>query len=260
MSSSSDLTGWAPLDTGARVSQASASATRVLGADASEHAGLAPMSTPELRHGEWTRHGSASVLGDRVTETLLGGLAEQTRAAATAQGYAVGWAQAQREARSRGEEAEAQRREAAAAAERRREGEHRAAVDALAAAAVQVRATLGELSARIEQQGTDLAWAVVEELLDHQLLVEGGSAVIQRVLDVLPPGPLATVRLHPGVVATAAARDLEQRGILVRADATLAPADALVEYDAGVVDLRLDRARARIREALGIEQPGTVHP
>lgn len=219
---------------------------------AAEDAPVAAMPTPELRHGTWTRHGGTAVLGDRVTESLLGRLAEEARAAATAQGYATGWAEGRREAATRAEEESAVRRTAAAEAERRREDEHRAALAALTDAAAQVRATLSDLAAAVEEQGTDLAWAVLTELLGHQLSVEGGSAVIQRVLRVLPTGPIATVRLHPSVAATTAADDLSTRGVQVRADATLGPADALVEYDGGVVDLRIDSARDRIREALGV--------
>lgn len=214
---------------------------------------LRAMPTPELRTGEWTRHGGSSVLGDTVTESVLGGLAAEARAAATAQGYAVGWAQGRRAAAAEADRRAEERRAAEQEQERRRDGEHADALAALAAAADQVRGVLDDLAARLEEQGTDLAWAVVTELLGHELRIEGGADVVRRVLRVLPPSPVATVRLHPDVAATAAADDLVARGLTVRPDPTLGVADALVEHDDSVVDLRIDAARERIREALGME-------
>ena len=52
----------------------------------------APVAHPELRVGNWTRLGGSTVLGDQVTESMLDVLAERTRDAARAQGYATGWA------------------------------------------------------------------------------------------------------------------------------------------------------------------------
>ena len=71
---------------------------RCCGSSASSATGLA---TPELRSGDWTRLGGATVLGDAVTERTLSSLAESTRAAARAQGYAEGWAQGRAPRRTR---------------------------------------------------------------------------------------------------------------------------------------------------------------
>ena len=59
---------------------------------------VTPLSTPDLSAGAWTRLGRPGVRGDAVTEETLSTLADRTRAAAHAQGYAVGWAQGMREA------------------------------------------------------------------------------------------------------------------------------------------------------------------
>ena len=99
---------------------------------------LAPLATPELRTGVWTRFGTSSVLGDAVTEETLSALAETTRTAARSQGYAVGWAEGRRAAR---DEADAAARAAEAArreAEDARAREHAAAVAALELAAARL--------------------------------------------------------------------------------------------------------------------------
>lgn len=206
---------------------------------------------PELRVGRWTRLGGESVLGDAVTESLLGGIAAEARDAARAQGYAVGWAEGRRAA-AEAAAAEAEERAVVHAADSvRREEEHRAAVEALALAAEQVRATLGDLAAAIEEQASDLAWAVTSELVGHAVLTIDGPGVVARVLQVLPAVPVGRVRLHPSVVSSPAVTTLAERGLEVVADPELGPADALVEApDGSVTDLRVDEAMARVREVL----------
>jgi hypothetical protein len=56
--------------------------------------------------------------------------------------------------------------------------------------------------------------------------------------------------MHPDIAAGAAAVELEELGLKVVADATLARADALVGFDGSVIDLRVDSALERVREAL----------
>ncbi|HEY9562838.1 MAG TPA: hypothetical protein VIR30_03615, partial [Nocardioides sp.] len=56
------------------------------------------LPAPDLRAGEWTRFGSGNARGDAVTENTLAALADSTRDAARAQGYAVGWAEGRRRA------------------------------------------------------------------------------------------------------------------------------------------------------------------
>ncbi|TWG98622.1 flagellar assembly protein FliH [Nocardioides sp. J9] len=209
------------------------------------------VSTPELRVGNWTRLGGSSVLGDPVTESLLEGLATKAREAAQAQGYAVGWAEGRRAAAEQAAAEEAERTARHAAAEQRREAEHRAAVEALGRAAEQVRGLLGDLAGAIEEQASDLASAVVAEVLGAAVAATTPADVVARALQVLPAAPVGRVRLHPSVVGDAAARDLADRGLEVVADPSLGRADALVESpDGSVTDLRVDEALARVREAL----------
>ena len=119
-----------------------------------EGAVLAPLATPELRTGVWTRFGANSVLGDAVTEETLSALAESTRTAARSQGYAVGWAEGRRAAREQAdavaEATEAARREA----EDVRAREHAAAVAALELAAARLHEAVDGLCATVEHQAS----------------------------------------------------------------------------------------------------------
>jgi flagellar assembly protein FliH len=211
---------------------------------------VAALPTPELRTGVWTRHGDANLLGDPVAESLLGEVATAARAAAEAQGYAVGWAQGRREAAAEARRTAAEVAARQAEAEARREAEHAEAMLALARAADEVHGLLGSMCARVEERATDLAWTLVEELVGREVSVVTSADVVRRVLRLLPPGILATVRMHPDIAAGAAAVELEELGLKVVADASLARADALVSYDGAVIDLRVGSALERVREAL----------
>lgn len=208
---------------------------------------LTPLVTPELRTGEWTRFGSERVLGDAVTEQALSALAETTRAAARAQGYSVGWAEGQRHARDQAAAEAVRLEELRLATEAARQAEHAAAVSALAAAAAELRAATAEVCARIESQASELAWELTRTLVGHELAA-GRVDVVRRVLDLLPEEPVVTVRLHPEDLA--GAEELTEHGVALRADHGLRRGDALVEAAEAVLDLRLDTALERVREAL----------
>lgn len=211
----------------------------------------APVARPELRVGNWTRLGGSAVLGDQVTESMLDVLAERTRSAAQAQGYAVGWAEGRRAAAEQAAREEAERAARHAAAEARRVAEHREAVDALGRAAEQVRGLLDGLATAIEEQASDLAFALTAEVLGARAGSATGPEVVARVLQVLPAVPVGRVRLHPSLAADDAVRALTGRGLEVVADAGLSRADALVESpDGSVTDLRVGEAMERVREVL----------
>lgn len=207
---------------------------------------------PDLRVGQWTRLGGDAVLGDRVTESLLAGVAAEARDAARAQGYAVGWAEGRRTAAAEATEDAARRATIHAANEARRDAEHRAALEALGRAAEDVRSTLDALAAAIEDQTTDLALALVAELIGHAAAQATPAEVVARVLRVLPAVPVGRVHLHPSICDSAAVADLADRGLSIIPNATLDRADALVETDEGsVTDLRIADAMTRVREVLG---------
>ena len=226
----------------------SSSEPRVLRAD---QAGSAyAMRTPDLRGGNWTRLGSGAVLGDVATEDTLSAIAERTRASAEAQGFAVGWAKGVREAQASEQAARSEREERELQAIARREREHAVAVAALQEAAAGFEEARTSLMSRLSEQAADLALAVTAEVLGHRASEQTPADVVRRALDVLPEGPgAATLRLHPSVANHAIDAGLPP-GVSVSADPTLSPADALVELPDHVVDLRVDRAVARVREAL----------
>lgn len=211
-----------------------------------------PTPSPDLRTGTWTRLGQSSVLGDDVTEHFLNGLAEQTRTAARAQGYAVGWAQGRREAQ---EEATGQAQHAARQQRHdtdRREAEHRTALAALVLAAEQLREAAGQVCAQLADDATELSLAVTHEVLGRELLLaaDPGADAVRRALGVLPTGHPVRVRLHPEALDSATVSDLAERGVEVVADHALSAGEALVETDEAVIDLRISTALERLAEVL----------
>jgi flagellar assembly protein FliH len=222
-------------DAGQQVIRAAAEAERVTG--------LATLPTPDLPAAGWTDV-------NELARTVLGEVAERATAEAHAQGYAVGWARGRRDAKAAADAAAVAAEEARLEAEERREAEHRAAVAALRQAAEQVTAALAGLRDRIGEQGTGLALAITETLVGHEVSGLTDADVVRRALAVAPGTPLATVRLHPTVAASPAAGELAEAGLRVVADPSLGRADALVEADGAVTDLRISTALARLREAL----------
>jgi len=185
-----------------------------------------------------------------LARTVLGEVAERARTEAEAQGYAVGWARGRRDAAAAAATEAAQAAEAAAAAEARREAEHRAAVAALESAAAQVRDALAGLQDEIAAQGTDLALALTETLLARELSTVTDADVVRRVL-AASPAPAAKVRLHPLVAGSVDAKVLADAGLVVMPDPALGTADAVVEADGAVTDLRIATAVERLRDVLG---------
>lgn len=205
------------------------------------------LSLPELRDGQWTRLGTHSVLGDRATEGLLGDLAESTRRAAKAQGYAVGWAEGRRAAEESARVAATVAGEQLDADRRRHEVEHQEALQALQTLAVELRAATAEACSTVDGQAALLALELTRELVGGTA-AESGSRAVERVRGLMPEHPLIRARLHPDVAATA--ESLTDAGVQVIADPALGRADAVAETEVGVWDLRIDTALERLREAL----------
>lgn len=218
----------------------------------------APRPAGDLRSGTWTRLGGNSVLGDKVTESLLQGVAEETRAAARAQGYAVGWSEGRRAG-----EAQA-RTEAERAAQERlvvqanHDAEHQQAVAALRRAARQLQDTLAQVSAAVEGHAVGTALELAEAVLGREVALATDPALdaVRRALALMPAQHVVTLRLHPldlGTLDAAALTELtEASGHTVRLvdDASLGRGDAVAESDTCVVDASVDAALGRVREVL----------
>lgn len=216
------------------------------------HTSAAVLGTPELGSGEWTRFGPASVLGDAVTEGALAGMVEDARAAARSQGYAVGWAQGRREAAAEAELAARARDEEHAQERRRWAARQQTALDALQRAAEQLARATEEAQALVHAQATALARELTELMVGHELRATPDTAadVVARVLAAGPADRPFVVRLHPDAADSTAVAALAEHGVRVVPEPGLAPADAVVEVDDHVLDLRLGSALDRVREVL----------
>jgi len=210
------------------------------------------LATPQLRSGSWTRLGDVAVLGDAVTEQTLSALAESTRGAARAQGYAVGWAEGRRAAEAEARiEAEAvaeqvQRADAARAAE------HSAAVAALREAATLLMDFAGEAREAVAAQAVELATELTETILGCTLAAtdDTGALAVRRAVTASGNEPLTRLWLNPADLPSDSVAALREAGVQVLADASLSRGDALAELDDHVLDLRVATAMERVRVAL----------
>jgi flagellar assembly protein FliH len=210
------------------------------------------LDAPELRSGEWTRFGPASLLGDETTESAVSTLVEDARAAARSQGYAVGWAEGRREAAAEATLATRARDREVADERRRWATRQETAIAALQQAAAGLARLSDETQARVQTQAIELARELTEIMVGHELRSspDNSADVVARVLAACPADRPFVVRLHPEVVDSAAAHALPASGVRVVSDAGLDPADAVVELDGQILDLRLRSALDRIREVL----------
>lgn len=214
----------------------------------------------ELRSGRWTRLGSDAVRGDAATEASLHDLAERTRAAARAEGYAVGWAEGRRRALADAAAAEQERTA-------RREREHAAALaaqrDALAALADAVRHledAAEDARAQVAGHSIELALQIAEAVLGREIAVaaDPGADALVRAFTALgtpvgEPVP-ATVRLHPDDRAALDAATLAElvgdQPVTVVSDSSLQRGDAVVATDSRTVDATVAAALDRVRAEL----------
>lgn len=207
----------------------------------------------DLRRGTWTRMGGSTVLGDAVTEATLTGVAESVRAAARAQGYAVGWAEGRRAAE------ESARADAERAADRRAEAdaqravEHDRAVAALRAAAQRLDERAGEVCAAVEARALEIALTLAEAVVGREVALGDSADAVRRALSLVPAGATVTVRLHPldrAGLDTSALAEPGSHCLTLRDDPAMTRGDAVAETETGVVDAGVAAALDRVREVL----------
>jgi len=207
----------------------------------------------DLRDGVWTRFGAGSVLGDAATESTLVGLAERSRAAARAQGFASGWAEGLRASAARTAEThEAQVRVFDEHATTFLAAQH-SALSAVETAARRCAEVSDALQRELGEAALDLALQLVEAVLGRELATatDPGADALRRALVAVPVDVPLVARLHPADLAALDRGTVGDRAVTLVADPTVARGDALVETDSGVVDATVSGALARVREVLG---------
>lgn len=214
----------------------------------SETVGDAPAGG-DLRTGSWTRLWQGSVVGDPVTESVLGPLAERTRAAARAEGYAAGWAEGRRVVAAAAERETAERRAElddmrAVAAERQD-----LLLAALGAAVSRAGAELADRQADLGVAAVDLALELVETFLGRELELarEPGLDAVRRAVAAVETDVRIVVRLHPDDLATLHAGVSVDPRVTLLADPGLTRGDAVAETEDQVVDATVAAALARVR-------------
>jgi flagellar assembly protein FliH len=215
-------------------------------------------TTVDLRGGEWTRFGTSRVRGDRVTEATLRGLAEQSRAAARAQGFAAGWAEGRRDATARTASTHDELVRAFEEQSQRAVVAQQFAVQTLLAAAARFEEVTRAREAELAHQAVELGLQIAEAVVGRELeaVDDPAAEALHRALVSVPAEVAVTVRLHPADLATldevgVAETALRGRTVSYVGDGSLSRGDAVVETESGVVDAGLRTALTRVREVLG---------
>jgi len=212
----------------------------------------APRPVADLRTGRWTRLGGTGVLGDAVTEAALSDLAERTRDAARAQGYAAGWAEGYRVARANAEEAT--RAAAATDAEERArwKTDLDLALGALLHAVQRLDRTFQERTAELTARAHELALAIAGAVLDREVHLSEttGADALRRALSPLDRDSTVTVRMHPDDIALLDPTALRNGSVHLVHDVTLQRGDAVATTEDTIVDATIATALDRVREVL----------
>jgi flagellar assembly protein FliH len=210
-------------------------------------------ATHDLRDGAWTRFGGARVLGDRVTEATLRGVAERSHQAARAQGFAAGWAEGQRASLTRSSAAAEQQLLELQEGTRRAVARQESAASALAEAARRCDETARALQTELTDRAVDLALEIAAAVLGREvtLAVDPGADAVRRAVAGVPVDVPLVVRLNPEDLAALDQAVLAGRPATLVADPRVSRGDAVVETENGWVDADIAGSLARVREVLG---------
>jgi flagellar assembly protein FliH len=197
-------------------------------------------------------------LADPTLERAFADVANEVRAAARAEGYAIGWAAGVRDATEHVNETA-----------RTTESVRQSAADAQVQAVRRALQALAQATQSLENRAVtpanelrdavlQAAVELTETLLGRELAVaaEPGMDALRRALDLLPTGRPVSVRLHPADAS--AVRDALAamspgelgRDVVVVADPSIEPGGCIADCDATRVDAQLSTALARVRQVL----------
>tara|TARA_B100000678_G_scaffold111637_1_gene93362 strand:+ start:1650 stop:2348 length:699 start_codon:yes stop_codon:yes gene_type:complete len=134
------------------------------------------------------------------------------------------------------------------------------ALDALQASLDEVAEQSAEIRVQAEADAIHVALAAAEALAGHAIAQEPGGAVddaIGRALSQVARGQEIEVRVHPDLVedietriAQRQSQDRRRLGLLVHADDTLTPGDAVLNWDRGGVLVDAQARRQAVLDEL----------
>lgn len=191
-------------------------------------------------------------VSDRVG--IPAALLTEARREAREQGHAAGLAAGRAEAQRRAAQDDAARAvEAARVAESTRLAVERA-LTALDAAGAELGGRTALALAGLEQLVLDSAFTLAEAIVGATLRddEQRGLAAVRRALALVPAeADGVSVALHPSDLAVVTAAAAAPAGVVLLADPTLCPGDAVARAGDTTVEARLDAALNRAREVLG---------
>ena len=210
-------------------------------------------TSSDLRGSVWTRLGGNGVRGDQATEATLSGLAERSREAARAQGFAAGWAEGRRGSLARSAAVHEEQLRTFEERTRRIVTAQQSAADAVARAVTAFGDATRSVHADLADQAVELALQIAEAVLGRELVAVDDVAAdaLRRAITSVPVDVPLLVRLHPADLAALDESVLANRTVTYVADHALAHGDAVVETESGSVDAGITAALARVREVLG---------
>jgi flagellar assembly protein FliH len=191
-----------------------------------------------------------------------GQLVEQARAEARAVGYSQGWAHGLRDAAASQAGEQAAANADRASLRNRQEQQAVSALQALQAAAAELRQSTMSITDDIEDQILAAAVELAEALLGRELRDPevAAPAALARVLRLAPANEPVTVWLHPadhdtltapaGKALIGSVEGATGRGLAFEIDPELQPGEAHARCGSTTIDARLAAGVARLREYL----------
>ncbi len=215
-----------------------------------------PFAYEEVRDRTPTEWQPAFELSSRVTvpESMI----EPARAEAQAAGYAAGWAQGVSDARASMLADVEQARVRAAEIEQQRVAAVTRGLTALDRAVSEFESRAVPTVERIEDTVVEMAVAIAEAVLGHELRRRNDRMIITalaRILELAPANEAVTVRLSPEDHEVLNASDAmaslgSARRIELVVAPELSPGDAIAVCGATEIDGRIQPALERIRDVL----------